>query len=130
VNVSFVHLRNFETGVYIKTEKITNINTPAWITANTFSYLSIDGGQYGSDVAGISDVPYETSGNSFVHFQMQCRSQTKRAIRCSGAYNIFEGHIWDTYLMNSGGIPVEFTSIVHRNQLASNLLSTSILNNG
>ncbi|MDC7723230.1 hypothetical protein PNF31_20695 [Priestia megaterium] len=130
VNVSFVHLRNFERGVLLQTEKITNINTPAWINANNFSYLSIDGCQYGIDVAGISDVPYETSGNSFVHFQMQCRSQTKRAIKCSGAYNTFEGHIWDTYLMNGGEPPVEFTSISHRNQLASNLLSTSILNNG
>ncbi|WP_459988458.1 hypothetical protein [Priestia megaterium] len=106
------------------------IHTPAWINANTFSYLSSDGCQYGIDVAGISDVPYETLGNSFVHFQMQCCLQTKRAIRCSGAYNIFEGHIWDTYLMNRGGSPVEFTSIAHRNQLASNLLSASILNNG
>ncbi|WP_349346570.1 hypothetical protein [Priestia megaterium] len=32
--------------------------------------------------------------------------------------------------MNSRGSPVEFTSIAPRNQLASNLLSTSILNNG
>ncbi|WP_335440302.1 hypothetical protein [Priestia megaterium] len=32
--------------------------------------------------------------------------------------------------MNDGEPPVEFTSIAHRNQLASNLLSTSILNNG
>ncbi|MBT2277755.1 hypothetical protein [Priestia megaterium] len=32
--------------------------------------------------------------------------------------------------MNGGEPPVEFTSITHRNQLASNLLSTSILNNG
>lgn len=32
--------------------------------------------------------------------------------------------------MSNGGSPVEFTSIAHRNQLASNLLSTSILNNG
>ncbi|WP_142311113.1 hypothetical protein [Priestia megaterium] len=60
---------------------------------------------------------------------MQCRSQTKRAIKCSGAYKIFEEHIWDTPLMNSSQSSVEFTSIAHRNQLASNLLSTSILNN-
>ncbi|QTL50578.1 hypothetical protein [Priestia aryabhattai] len=88
----------------LQTEKITNINTPAWNNSNNFIFLLIDGCQYGIDVAGISDVPYETSGNSFVHFQTQCRSQTKRAIRCSGAYNIFEGHIWDTYLMNSGEV--------------------------
>lgn len=60
---------------------------------------------------------------------MQCRSQTKRTIKCSGAYTNFEGQ-GDTYLMNGGEPPVEFTSIAHRNQLASNLLSTSILNNG
>ncbi|WP_234419936.1 hypothetical protein [Priestia megaterium] len=46
---------------------------------------------------------------------MQCRSQTKRAIKCSGAYTNFEGQ-GDTYLMNGGEPPVEFTSIAHRNQ--------------
>lgn len=47
------------------------------------------------------------------------RRQTKRAINCSGVYNTFEDHIWDAYLMNRGEPSIEFTSIVHRNQLAS-----------
>ena len=125
-----IQITNFHTALYFKTEKLQNINTPCWINANSFHSIYIDGCQYGIEIDGNSDLPYEISGNTFTDIQVQCRKQTKKVIRCSGAYNVFEGLIWDTNRMDDPPLVIEFSSISHHNYLFSNQVSTSILDLG
>ncbi|MFE4896533.1 glycoside hydrolase family protein [Peribacillus butanolivorans] len=125
-----LQITNFNTAIYLKTEKLLNINTPCWINANSFHSIFIDGCQYGIEIVGNGELPYEISGNMFTGIQVQCRSQTKKVIRCSGAYNIFEGVIWDTYRMDAPPLVIEFSSTSHHNYLFSNQLATSILDSG
>ena len=101
----------------MKTEYINDINTPCWINANVFQSIFIDGCVYGIEVDGNSDLPNESSGNTFHDIQVQCRQQTEKVIRCSGAYNTFDCMIWDTYRMSSEQIVIEFSSNSHRNYL-------------
>lgn len=128
--VNFIQIKNFQTAIHLKTEYIDDINTPCWINANVFQSIFIDGCQYGIEVDGNSDLPNESSGNTFHDIQVQCRQQTKKVIRCTGAYNIFDCMIWDTYRMSSEQIVIEFSSNSHRNYLFSNLLSTTIVDKG
>lgn len=130
VKVNNLQITNFHTALYLKTEKLQNKNTPCWINANTFHTIFIDGCQYGIEIDGNSDLPYEVSGNMFMDLQVQCRKQTKKVIRCSGAYNMFEGLIWDTFRMDAPPLVVEFSSISHHNHLFSNQVATSILDRG
>lgn len=128
--VNFIQIKNFQTAIHLKTEYIDDINTPCWINANVFQSIFIDGCQYGIEVDGNSDLPNESSGNTFHDIQVQCRQQTKKVIRCTGAYNTFDCMIWDTYRMSSEQIVIEFSSNSHRNYLFSNLLSTTIVDKG
>ncbi|KFN02228.1 hypothetical protein D0U04_03080 [Bacillus clarus] len=128
--VNFIQIKNFQIAIYLKTEYVEDINTPCWINANVFQSIFIDGCQYGIEVDGSSDLPNESSGNTFSGIQVQCRQQTKKVIRCSGAYNSFDCMIWDTYRMSSEPIVIEFSSNSHRNYLFSNLLSTTIVDKG
>jgi hypothetical protein len=130
VKASSIQITNFHTAIYLKTEILQDINTPSWINANAFDSIFIDGCQYGIEIVGSSDIPYEISGNTFTGLQVQCRQQTKKVIRCSGAYNRFEGVIWDTFRMTSPPNVIEFSSISHHNYLFSNQISTSILDLG
>lgn len=125
-----IQITNFYTAIYLKTEKLLNINTPCWINANSFDSIFIDGCQHGIEIVGNSDLPYEISGNTFTGIQVQCRKQTKKVIRCSGAYNMFEGVIWDTFRMDPPPLVIEFSSISHHNYLSSNQVATSILDLG
>jgi hypothetical protein len=125
-----IQITNFHTAIYLKTEKLQDINNPCWINANSFQSIFIDGCQYGIELDGNSDLPNEISGNTFYGLQVQCRKQTKKVIRCSGAYNMFEGLIWDTFRMDAPPLVIEFSSISHHNYLHSNQVSTSILNRG
>ncbi|MFJ7467871.1 hypothetical protein ACIQWI_04905 [Peribacillus frigoritolerans] len=127
---SSLQITNFHTALYLKTEKLSNVDTPCWINANSFESIFIDGCQYGIEIVGSSDLPYEISGNTFTGIQVQSRKQTKKVIRCSGAYNIFEGIIWDTYRMDDPPLVIEFSSASHHNYLSSNQVSTSILDRG
>lgn len=130
VKVNSIQITNFHTAIYLKTEKLQNKNNPCWINANSFHTIFIDGCQYGIEIDGNSDLPYEISGNTFIGIQVQCRKQTKKVIRCSGAYNMFEGVIWDTFRMDAPPLVIEFSSISHHNYLCSNQLVTSILDLG
>lgn len=130
IRVNSIQITNFHTALYLKTEKLQNKNTPSWINANSFNSIFIDGCQYGIEIDGNSDLPYEISGNTFTGVQVQCRKQTKKVIRCSGAYNVFEGVIWDTFRMDEPPIVVEFSSISHHNYLFSNQIATSIIDLG
>ncbi|WP_285765470.1 hypothetical protein [Peribacillus sp. SI8-4] len=127
---SSLQITNFQTAIYLKTEKLFNVDTPCWINANSFQSIYIDGCQYGIEIVGNSDLPYEISGNTFTDIQVQCRKQTKKVIRCSGAYNLFEGVIWDTYRMDDPPIVIEFSADSHHNYLNSNQVATSILDRG
>ncbi|MEH7457963.1 hypothetical protein V7183_12175 [Bacillus sp. JJ1127] len=128
--VNSIQIKNFQTAIYLKTEYIADMNTPCWINANVFQSIFIDGCQYGIEVDGNNDLPNESSGNVFSRIQVQCRQQTKKVIRCSGAYNSFDCMIWDTYRMSSEPIVIEFSSNSHRNYLFSNLLLTTIVDKG
>ncbi|ENQ3080845.1 hypothetical protein [Bacillus multifaciens] len=130
LKVSSVQIKNFQTAIYLKTEYITDKETPCWINANTFQSIFIDGCQYGVEIDGNSNLPNEISGNMFTGIQVQCRQQTKKVIRCSGAYNTFDCMIWDTYRMSSPSSVVEFSSISHRNYIYSNIISTAIIDQG
>lgn len=77
--VNFVQIKNFQTAIHLKTEYIDDINTPCWINANVFQSIFIDGCQYGIEVDGNSDLPNESSGNTFHDIQVQCRQQTKKS---------------------------------------------------
>ncbi|MCX2826152.1 hypothetical protein RGU76_00980 [Bacillus pseudomycoides] len=125
-----IQITNFNTAIYLKTEKLADINNPCWINANSFHSIFIDGCQYGIEIIGNSALPYEISGNTFTGIQVQCRKQTKKVIRCSGAYNMFEGVIWDVFRMDAPPLVIEFSSISHHNYLFSNQVSTSILDRG
>ncbi|KMY51029.1 hypothetical protein [Peribacillus loiseleuriae] len=130
LKIHAIQITNFQTAIYLKTEQLQDISTPCWINANSFDSIFIDGCQYGIEIVGNSDLPYEISGNTFTGIQVQCRAQTKKVIRCSGAYNMFEGVIWDIYRMTAPPLVIEFSSISHHNYLFSNQLSTSILDLG
>lgn len=73
-----IQITNFNTAIYLKTEKLADINNPCWINANSFHSIFIDGCQYGIEIIGNSALPYEISGNTFAGIQVQCRKQTKR----------------------------------------------------
>ena len=77
--VNFIQIKNFQTAIHLKTEYIDDINTPCWINANVFQSIFIDGCQYGIEVDGNSDLPNESSGNTFHDIQVQCRQQTKKS---------------------------------------------------
>ncbi|MCI0766027.1 hypothetical protein [Bacillus sp. TL12] len=125
-----IQITNFHTAIYLKTEKLEDINNPCWINANSFHSIFIDGCQYGIEIVGNGELPYEISGNTFTGIQVQCRKQTKKVIRCSGAYNMFDGVIWDVFRMDAPPLVIEFSSTSHHNYLFSNQASTSILDRG
>ncbi|MEN1936959.1 hypothetical protein AAIE21_15525 [Paenibacillus sp. 102] len=125
-----IQITNFHTAIYLKTEKLEDINNPCWINANSFHSIFIDGCQYGIEIVGNGELPYEISGNTFTGIQVQCRKQTKKVIRCSGAYNMFDGIIWDVFRMDAPPLVIEFSSTSHHNYLFSNQASTSILDRG
>ncbi|MBY0595820.1 pectate lyase family protein [Bacillus bingmayongensis] len=130
VKAHSIQITNFHTAIYLKTEKLEDINNPCWINANSFHSIFIDGCQYGIEIVGNSELPYEISGNTFTGIQVQCRKQTKKVIRCSGAYNMFDGVIWDVFRMEAAPLVIEFSSTSHHNYLFSNQVATSILDRG
>lgn len=130
IRVNAIQITNFHTALYLKTEKLQNKNTPSWINANSFNSIFIDGCQYGIEIDGNSDLPYEISGNTFTGLQVQCRKQTKKVIRCAGAFNMFEGVIWDTFRMDNPPVVIEFSSTSHHNYLLSNQVTPFILDLG
>ncbi|MEI4619863.1 hypothetical protein KFD70_06835 [Bacillus pfraonensis] len=130
VKAHSIQITNFHTAIYLKTEKLEDINNPCWINANSFHSIFIDGCQYGIEIVGNGELPYEISGNTFTGIQVQCRKQTKKVIRCSGAYNMFDGVIWDVFRMDTPPLVIEFSSTSHHNYLFSNQASTSILDRG
>lgn len=73
-----IQITNFHTAIYLKTEKLADINNPCWMNANSFHSIFIDGCQYGIEIIGNGALPYEISGNTFAGIQVQCRKQTKK----------------------------------------------------
>ncbi|UOQ45411.1 glycoside hydrolase family 55 protein [Halobacillus salinarum] len=127
VNFSDLRIVGFRTG--IKLESVKPESGYSFINGNRFINITLDDCLKFIEMKSSVTVPHEATGNQFLGLQIQPSSATQKILTITGSDNMFEGMIWDLPDQHNPDL-VLFTKNSYGNQLYSNVLSSSISDQG
>ncbi len=128
INFENISISRFSKGIFLQAVKPSS--GEAWVNANRFDKISIDGCTDMIVIESSKQPPNECSGNLFTNLQIQPSSYTTKLFTITGTENQFEGMCWDLHFIRHTNPVVEFKAASGGNQIRLGLPYNRIINNG
>ena len=128
INFENISISRFSKGIFLQSVKPAS--GQAWVNANRFDKITIDGCTDMIVLDSSKQPPNECSGNVFTNLQIQPSSSTNKLFTITGTENQFEGMCWDLHFIGHNNPVVEFKPASGGNQFRLLLPYNRIVNNG
>lgn len=128
INFENITISRFTNGIFLQSVKPAS--GEAWVNANRFDKITIDGCINMIVLDSAKQPPNECSGNVFSNLQIQPSSATNKLFTITGTENQFDGMCWDLHFIAHTNPVVEFRPESGGNQFRLGLPYNRIVNNG
>ena len=128
INFENISISRFSKGIFLQAVKPAS--GEAWVNANRFDKITIDGCTDMIVLDSAKQPPNECSGNVFSNLQIQPSSDTTKLFTITGTGNQFDGMCWDLHFITHTNPVVEFKLASAGNQFRLGLPYNRIVNNG
>lgn len=107
-----IKLTNLNVGISVEVKKPTS--GMAYVNANLFDNITLEGCNEMINISSDISVPNEFTGNIFTNLQVQPSYATQKLFTINGGYNTFEGMIWDLHLIPHSNSVIFLTAASER----------------